>query len=170
MNNNFEKLNNKNEKEMKIELAIEKDLESITNIWFKEIAQDDRLLKEDAKELRLKEYQDKFKDPDNCFFVVRDLDDHVAGFIHCFIERNKYETKQQEDIIGWIKTIGVKNSFRNTGVAEKLIDNAIKSFFKEKKVHFVYIKIPHQKAPHFSFYKSKGFEDFVTIFRKKISV
>jgi len=145
-----------------IELAFEEDLEGMVEIWFQELAQDGRHLKEEAKELRLKEYKELIKNPDH-FFLVCKRQNLLIGFVHYFFEKNEYETKFGEDTIGWIKTIAVSHDYKDMEIGVSLLAEAEEKI-KENGIKNLYVKT-REGAEYF---EKRGFERFATILKKKI--
>ncbi len=138
------------------------ELESITEIWWENIAQDGRDLKEDAKEQRLREYQDRIESEDDCFILAEAETKGVVGYIHCVLESNKYESKEGEDVTGWIKTLAVDKEMQGQRIGSKLIKQA-EEYFKKKGVSKVYIK-----TNQVDFYEKAGFEKFTYILKKNL--
>jgi ribosomal protein S18 acetylase RimI-like enzyme len=150
---------------MTIQVAKRADLETLVEIWFQELAQDGRKFKPEAARLRLQEYRARIGAPDHYFLVAKDSTGEILGFVHYYIEKNSYETKIGEDIIGWIKTIAVRGENKGKGVGRRLLREAAVRL-KEEGVRFLYVKTRREAA----FYKKDGFEQFAFILRKDLSL
>lgn len=138
------------------------DVEDMVKIWWENLAQDGRDLKKEARKKREEEYNERIDSEDDHFITVFEKNEGVVGYIHCIIEKNKYESKENEDAIGWIKTLAVNKRKRGQGIGSKLIDQA-ENYFKNLGISKVYVK-----SNQVDFYKRSGFEHFTHILKKDL--
>ena len=136
------------------------DIDSIVNIWFSNFS-NTRTLTNDAKRNRTFEYKDVLCN-DNHYLLISEINNKVVGFIHFFIEYNKYETKINEENIAWIKTICVIKDSRGQDIGRELINRSIK-ILRGENIQMVYVK---SQQPEY--FVKNGFNIFSNILIKII--